>query len=51
MLCLNLLIPNITPGGLFSGGGLIHGRSFPFQKLVIHDGAYYWNFMVNLLQF
>ena len=33
MLCLNLIIPNITPGGLFSGE-LIHGRSFPFQKLV-----------------
>ena len=32
-LCLNLIIPNTTPRGLFSGG-LIHGRSFPFQKLV-----------------
>ena len=31
--CLNLIIPNITPGGLFSGV-LIHGRSFLFQKLV-----------------
>ena len=34
-LCLNLIIPNITPGRLFSGGGgLVHGRSFPFQNLV-----------------
>ena len=33
MLCLNLIIPNITTRGLFSGV-LIHGRSFPFQKLV-----------------
>ena len=47
-LCLNLIIPNITPGGLFSGG-LIHGRNFPFQKLVpkrpglINGGAYYRN--------
>ena len=32
MLCLNLVIPNITPGLIF--GGLIHGRSFPFQKMV-----------------
>ena len=40
MLCLNLIIPNITPGGLFSVG-LIHGRSFPFQKLVPkRPGAY-----------
>ena len=43
-LCLNLIIPNITPGGLFSGGaggGLIHGRSFLFQKLVPEcPGAY-----------
>ena len=28
-LCLNLIIPNITPGGLFSVG-LIHGMNFPF---------------------
>ena len=40
-----------TPGGLFSGE-LIHGRSFPFRKLVpklpglIHSGAYYRNFTV-----
>ena len=39
-LCLNLIIRNITPGGLFSGE-LIHGRSFPFQKLVPkRPGAY-----------
>ena len=34
MLCLNLIIPNITPGGLFfwgGGGGYIHQRSFGFQ--------------------
>ena len=38
--CLNLIIPNITPGGLFSGV-LIHGRSFPFQKMVPkRPGAY-----------
>ena len=38
--CLNLMIPNRTPGGLFSGG-LVHGRSFPFQKLVSkRPGAY-----------
>ena len=30
-----------NPWGLFSGGGLIHGRSFPFQKLVPkRPGAY-----------
>ena len=51
MLCLNLIIPNIATGGLFSGV-LIFGRSFPFQKLVpnapglIHGGAYYRNFTV-----
>ena len=40
-LCLNLIIPNITPRGLFSRGGLIHGRSFLFQKLVPkRPGAY-----------
>ena len=40
-LCLNLVFPNITPWGLFLGGGLIHGRSFSFQKLVPkHLGAY-----------
>ena len=40
-------------GDLFSGG-LIHGKSFLFQKLVpkcpvpyiIHGGAHYWNFTV-----
>ena len=32
-----------NPGDLFSGGGLIHGRSFPFQKLVPkRPGAYTW---------
>ena len=40
MLCLNLIIPNITPRGLFSGE-LMHGRNFPFQKLVPKlPGAY-----------
>ena len=40
MLCLNLIIPNIAPGGIFLGG-LIYGRSFPFQKLVPkRPGAY-----------
>ena len=46
------MIPNITAGAYFRGGGLIHGRSFPFQKLVpkrpglIHDGADYRDFAV-----
>ena len=57
-LCLNLIIPNITLGGLFSGG-LIHGRNFPFQKLVpkrpglINGGAYYRNlryYMAKILR-
>ena len=40
MLCLNLIVPNITPVGLF-WGELIHGRGFPFQKLVPkRPGAY-----------
>ena len=30
--CLNLIIPNITPGGLFSGGGAYIRKEF--QKLV-----------------
>ena len=36
LICINLIIPNIIPGGLFSGSSyiVIHGRSFPFQKLV-----------------
>ena len=52
MLCLNLIIPNITPGGLFSGE-LIHGRSFfrlkgwfLYVPGLIHGGAYYRNFTV-----
>ena len=37
--CLNLIIPNTTP--FFEEGGLVHGRSFPFQKLVPkRPGAY-----------
>ena len=45
MLCLNLIIPNITLGAyfFFFGGGveLIHGRSFLFQILVPKcPGAY-----------
>ena len=31
LLIFLFFIPNITSGGLFSGGRLIHGRSFPFQ--------------------
>ena len=49
------IIPNITSWSLFPGGGLIHGTSFPFQKLVPkrlgaytrHGGAYYRNFTVT----
>ena len=32
-----------NPGGLIFEGGLIHGKSFPFQKLVpIRPGPYTW---------
>ena len=45
--CLNSIIPNITPRGLFlvvvvvggGGGVLIYGRNFPLQKFV-RPGAY-----------
>ena len=42
MLCLNLIIPKYNLRELiFGGGGLIHRRSFPFQKLVPkRPGAY-----------
>ena len=54
MLCLNLIIQNITPGAYFRGG-VGEGAftwSFPFQKLnpkrpgAYTRGAYYWNFTV-----
>ena len=50
--CLNLIIPNFTPGAYFRGG-LYIGRIFPFQKLVPKRPvaytwwAYYRNFTVD----
>ena len=55
-LCLNLIIPNITPGGLFSGsrGGVLymeevfHFKSWFLNALgLIHSGVYYQNFTVH----
>ena len=50
-LCLNLIIPNIAPGGLFSrGGGLYMEGVFCFKSWFLNDpglingGAYYRNF-------
>ena len=55
MLCLNLIIPNITPGGLFSGGGGLYMEGvFHFKSWflnapgLIYGGAYYQNFMVYI---
>ena len=52
-LCLNLVFPNITPWGLFSGGGglfmegVFHFKSW-FLNIsgLIHSGAYYRNLTV-----
>ena len=56
-LCLNLVIPNITPGAYIWGGGRERGglymegvfhskRWFLSAPGLIHGGVYYWNFTV-----
>ena len=49
-LSLILMIPNITPRGLILGGGVIHGRNFPFQKLVSKRPGTYtqWGLLLDL---